>query len=520
MDSLRADVLVIGAGAAGIRAALAASEEGADVVLMAMEKIGWAGSTFSPVSEGWGIQGLVSKERTHENMEAFYEDIIRVGLGRCDPVLVRILVEESGPRINDLINLGIRFSKDSRGHYIRVKGCFSQQKRAFLAHDIHNIRDSFLTALRSTPVKILDGYAVDLITTEQACWGAICLLSSGGFLRIDSKATILATGGGAGIYRDNLVGEDQIGDGYALAHAAGAQLMNMEFIQFMLGGRSGKHHPYVALAGLDQGGIIRDTTGRDFLEVAIPDRGVRSISVKDREQHAPFSCRDLSCLVDIGIARSVNEGRKLLWKGGPGDDSLPLHHFAHAFNGGIRIDESGQSTVSGLYACGEVAGGPHGADRIGGCMITATQVFGYRAGRAAARRAIMMRRASFPRANLSDGTRFLSRKNNHTNHDIVEVIDHVKCVMGRYAMVLRNANGLKKCKNRLNECGMRLEEMKEKNTLSPQKFFETRNMIQTANLIIRSASMRKESRGAHYREDFPATTVTACLPNHISNLEE
>ena len=88
-------------------------------------------------------------------------------------------------------------------------------------------------------------------------------------------------------------------------------------------------------------------------------------------------------------------------------------------------------------------------------------------------------------------------------------MNHLKRAMGRYAMVLRNENGLEKCKIRLNDCNVRLEEMKGENTLSPQIYFEARNMILTAKLIIKSAVIRKESRGAHYREDFPVTTDTS-----------
>ncbi|MFO7599368.1 MAG: FAD-binding protein [Candidatus Desulfacyla sp.] len=495
--------MIIGGGAAGIRAALAASEEGARVLLLGKGPIAASGATFYPVSKGWGIQGLVGAERTDAGLKRFYEDIARVGLGRCDPVLPRILVEESGPRVDDLITLGIHFSKDSQGRYVRAKGCFSEEKRAFLAHDPHNIRNSFLTALRRVPVKTLMGYAVDLLTTEQSCWGAVCLLANGEFLRIDSKSTVLATGGGAGIYEHNLVSDAEIGDGYALAHHAGALLTNMEFIQFMLGVRPGENRPYVFLAGLSRPGVIRDAEGRDFLEIAIPDPGLRSVALKDRERHAPFSCRDSSHLVDISIGRSIRGGRSVFWKGVPNGADMSLHHFAHAFNGGIKIDERGRTTVSGLYACGEVAAGPHGADRIGGCMMTATQVFGYRAGKYAARRGIRMRRAAFPQPKAPDAIKYPALSQCHMNPDSMEVIMHSRRSMGRYAMVLRDENGLKRCRDGLNDCRARLEDMKEKNALSALRYVEIRNMMVTSKLVVKSALIREESRGSHYREDFP-----------------
>jgi succinate dehydrogenase/fumarate reductase flavoprotein subunit len=111
MDTVFADVLVIGAGAAGLRAAIAACKEDVNVVMVAADDVTHGGSTFSRISQGWGIQALVGEERTDENLEDFYNDIVNVGLGQCDPKLVRILVEESKPRTEDLMSYGLRFKK-------------------------------------------------------------------------------------------------------------------------------------------------------------------------------------------------------------------------------------------------------------------------------------------------------------------------------------------------------------------------------------------------------------------------
>jgi len=152
METITSDVLVIGAGAAGIRAALAASEAGAEVLMVEKGIPTQSGSTFSTLSQGWGIQALVGEERTDKNFESFYDDIIRVGLGRCDQKLVRILVEESGPRLEDLISYGIRLRKDSRGNHIRTKGCFSEFERPFLTEDILVITDFGELGLLPSPI--------------------------------------------------------------------------------------------------------------------------------------------------------------------------------------------------------------------------------------------------------------------------------------------------------------------------------------------------------------------------------
>ena len=201
MESITTDVLIIGAGAAGIRAAIAACENDAEVVMVAAQDVAYGGSTFSDISKGWGIQALVDSERTPKNLEGFYDDIQRVGLGQSDPILVRLLVEESGPRTDDLIRYGLQFKKGSDGNYVRARGCFSKTERAFLTADIGNIRNTFLSTLRRLPVRVVTGTATDLIMNDGTCLGAWVIKKCGNFMPINAKATILATGGGSGVIR-------------------------------------------------------------------------------------------------------------------------------------------------------------------------------------------------------------------------------------------------------------------------------------------------------------------------------
>lgn len=501
MGTLSADVLIIGAGAAGIRAALAVCEAGVDVILTAQGELCRAGSTFSLISKGWGIQALVGEERTDENLDAFYDDIIRVGLGRCDPKLVRILVEESGPRIQDLIEWGIRFRKDSIGRYIRAKGCFSDYERAFITEDFGNLQRCFQSIFRRLPVKTVKCYVTDLIIADSVCWGARAVLESGEILRINAKATVLATGGGAGIFRDHLVSEDQIGDGYAIAHRAGAELRNMEFIQFMLGLKSNRTPMFLPVGDLRKPGMIFDSKSRDLLETDIPEPGLRAGAIDERQKHLPFSCRDSSCLVDLAVARAAEEGREVSWREGePGNKWPMVAHFSHAFNGGIKVNERAESTVPGLYAAGEVAAGPHGADRIGGCMMTATQVFGYRAGVAAARWAKKRRFEHCPEIKQPDWVGHFKKMDKDKN-DAHEIAQAVKDAMTKDALVLRDEAGLKNCGENLIECEENLWKTLEEGSLSLKKFCGLRNMISTSQLVTESALARKESKGGHFRMD-------------------
>ena len=497
-ENTSADVLVIGVGAAGIRAALAASGEGVDVILASKTGLGRSGSTFSHISRGWGIQGLVGEERTNKNLEAFCDDIVRVGLGQCNLKLVRILVEESGERIKDLMSWGIRFKKDPHGRFIREKGCFSKCKRAFVTEDFDNLIKSCQSILQRSSVKSIACYATGLVMADANCWGALALFGTGKILQIRARATILATGGGAGIFQDHLVTNGQVGDGYALAKRAGAKLINMEFIQFMLGLKTGDSRRFLPLSYLRTPGILLDQNNHDILKTHIPDQALRTRSVMERQEHFPFSCRDSSRLVDIAVVRSKKEGGKVYWRqNGFEENMAQVAHFSHAFNGGVEINEWAESTVPGLYAAGEAAAGPHGADRIGGCMMTATQVFGYRAGVAAAGYAKKRRFQHYPEIKQPGWVGHFKKKAKGRD-DGHEIGQAVKDAMTRDVLVLRDETGLKRSRERLNECEERLWKRLGDGCLSVERFCELRNMISTGKLVSVSALARKESKGGHF----------------------
>jgi fumarate reductase (CoM/CoB) subunit A len=498
METITTDVLVIGAGAAGIRAALAAFEEGADVFLVAKGQITTSGSTFSPISKGWGIQALVGSEQTDKNLKNFYDDIIRVGLGQCDLKLVRILVEESGPRFEDLIQYGIRFKKDTQGSFIRSKGCFSDDERAFLTEDLANIQQSFMSMLQRTSVKMIIGNILDLIIADDKCWGAWALTPDGELITIHAKATILATGGGAGLFNDHLVSDAEIGDGYALAYRAGAALNNMEFIQFMLGLKKEKERLFLPLFDIHKPGVLIDSKGRNLLEKYIADPQMRRKAIVERKKHFPFSCRDSSYLVDIAVAKERRNGEKVFWEDGSKLEEKPeVVHFSHAFNGGVKINEMAESTIPGLFAAGEVAAGPHGADRIGGCMMTATQVFGKRAGQFAAFRAkgdaILPNKIGIP-AHIQ---KLVHRKGSELKDPtLFEIVKQAREKLSRELMVVRDENGLSECLTSIESLIFSLKDTEVKND---QLYFKVKNVLLVGKLIALNAMNRNKSLGSHYR---------------------
>ena len=502
MSNLSTDVLVIGAGAAGIRASIEAAKADVEVTLVADKPPGSGGTTFSNISGGWGIQALEGKERTTASLEAFYDDIMRVGLGFCDPQLVRFLVEESGARVRDLMSYGLEFKTGTDGKYLRARGCFSDVERAFLAEDTANIHRTFLSILQRTSVRTVTGYAIDLIVDDGRCLGAWIGLPGRGLLQINAQAIILTTGGGSAIYKNNMSTGGESGAGYALAHRAGAELTNMEFIQFALGLKYKGTRKFLPIGQLDQSGEIVNADGCDVLKRYLPDDDHRHRAITQRRHHMPFSCRDSSGLVDIAVAEARQTDEHLYWNNCVSSgDRFAVVHFAHAFNGGVKINEKAESTVAGLYAAGEVATGTHGADRIGGCMMTATQVFGHRAGHYAASWATQSRMKTFP----GESTSIIERQplgagSEDVSEALAVIEDRVKEAMDQYAGVLRTRKGLKKAQSILNTCQTQLGAL---NFIGAdgKDYYRIRNIVETANLIVQSALARNNSKGSHYRQD-------------------
>jgi fumarate reductase (CoM/CoB) subunit A len=515
METITTDVLVIGAGAAGIRAALAAFEQSADVFLVAKGGIGRSGSTFSPISKGWGIQALVGSERTDKNLKNFYDDIIRVGLGQCDPKLVRILVEESGDRYEDLIRYGIRFKKDTQGNFIRSKGCFSDEERAYLTEDLSNIQQSFMSMLQRTSIKMIVANVLDLMVADGECWGAWALTPDGKFLSIRAKATVLATGGGAGLFSDHLVTDGEIGDGYALAYRAGAALNNMEFIQFMLGLKKENMRMFLPLPEIHKSGYLLDTDGFDLLEKHIADPNLRHNAIVERKKHFPFSCCDSSYLVDLAVAKERRNGGKVFWEdGSKSEQKSEVVHFSHAFNGGVKINEMAESNVTGLFAAGETAAGPHGADRIGGCMMTATQVFGKRAGQFAALRA--KGDAIIPdKIKIPEHFQKIAPWKGPILKDraILDSLKHVREKISHDLTVVRDDNGMTSCIINIREAKAASDTIK---VFDPVSLLKYKYILSVMELITMAALKRKESLGSHHRIDTPLSPSKKHPPANFS----
>lgn len=377
-----ADVLVLGAGLAGLRAALSCLESSPGLrVLVASATGAPSGSSFANQNDALGMHVCQSDA----GREAYVREVLALNRGaHLSPELLAVQAQEGEARLQDLVALGLNFTRDDAGNLLGHSSCFSpHSRRAFVFTGLAGAFACFKARLDALGCLFAPGWLAASVAADQgmAC-GAVLVPRDGGAPQfVAAKAVIVALGGPGRLFAHSMAGPGTPGYSHGLQADAGAAMANLGFLQFMWATVPGK--TFWQPAALGAGGyrlILPD--GRDVpVEGLVPDLPALCSS---RAGHCPFaygledSALDLTLaggLDDAGIVRLIQP------------DGAPLHlaPMAHASNGGALIDEHGQTSVPGLLACGECATGMHGANRIGGGMVLAAQVFGHRAGQRAAR---------------------------------------------------------------------------------------------------------------------------------------
>lgn len=531
------DVLVIGGGGAACRAAVAAHDAGARTILALKGKLGLCGATVAP-GRGVAWQAADGCSGTEDGPEVHRRNIINVGLGMADPRLARLLAYEVLDRMEEMEGWGLQFVPDPMGikrHYTAYS-CFGDQPRAHCILDSGHGHAGDIVMVLQRQMEMRDievhenVFFTDLLVQEGDCRGAMALGPDRDVLVYRAGAVVLGAGGARQIFPP--AGQhrmDTTGDGYAMALRAGAELTNMEYAQFMLQavvpGRLSVPGSFWVLFPK-----LRNCHGDEFLDRYLPAGTSGEQAMCERTLHAPFSCRDASGWLDIAISAEIRDGRGTTGGGVIADFSevdlsrfrpsrpthipddysrepvLPegpvhLRNTAHAINGGVRIDERAESTVKGLFAAGEVAAGPHGADRLGGGMVTNCQVFGARAGRYAAEHALTPGAGKLEEGMLTLALERLRAfgRGQRSPEDIFRALHEAA---GRDLMVVRNAQGLEDLIATIR--GLReewLPEVVTDDVHSLRRAIEAENSLLTAELMARAALMRRESRGSHFRED-------------------
>lgn len=378
MFCIKTDILILGSGLSGMRAALSASlyTQEASVVLVSKNS-GLTGSSFANQNQKLGMQVLSSdREKMH-----FVQLVKKIASpGRIKEELVDVLVDESKARFNDLLAMGVSFQRNVKGDICYFPGCFDPgSKTAVIMDDLPGVYNAFYGRLKDR-IRFLHGFIVIklVLDKEQShCVGAVLFNPvAGEFLALQARCIIVALGGAAPLFYWNQAGSGNPGYSLALLDMAGVKLVNHGFMQIMWATVPDKRffsfHSFIAKTKFYK---------RNGEWMALPGELLNFLPERFTHCPASFGLRD-SRVDEFLFYHLQSEGTLLLDVQGK---EIVIAPMAHAINGGALVDRWGQTNVKCLFVCGECAAGMHGANRIGGAMVTATQVFGHRAGIAAAR---------------------------------------------------------------------------------------------------------------------------------------
>lgn len=527
------DVLVIGAGAAGMSAAVAAAEAGSRVLLADRSLIGRGGATIMAQMTVAAALG----EQTEDHWRHHYEDTLRAGRGLCSEPLARLLCEEGVDAIRLLESWGVGWARDP-GHLRQVHAPGHDRARCVYV-DYLNTGPAVAKTLRTQVARhdairrIGDLYVVDILLHEGTAVGALALhLDSGRPVVIRAGAVIVATGGLTRLYRRSSASSNMGGDGYALAARAGARLIDMEFVQFFpighlaprlvgldpimwdpfrykLGGEllNGRGEPFVGnydSASQDTGRYVvtRDAATYAIIKEVAAGRGSPAGGAYLSFRHVPEAqLREaFGPIIDTLAGNGIDLTR----------DMIEVAPIAHYHMGGVRVGLDMQSDVPRLFAAGEAVGGANGANRLSGNAITEALAFGLRAGRSAAATA---RTApgldpSQLRAAAQDQIAELEQDDTRTAPpNAAALLRRLQEIMQADVGPFRTRTGLLRAQSELralrDELGDVLPGSASPHDARRIDALDLRSMLLVAQSVVDSALAREESRGAHQREDFP-----------------
>jgi L-aspartate oxidase len=459
-----------------------------------------------------GVAVALSDE---DEISIHFDDTIKAGDGLCIRKAVGTLVEEGPMRIRELIGWGAEF--DQEGSRLAFTQEAAHSKRRILhaqgdstGHEILRVLIDKVRSMRKV-TKIDFAFTKDLIVEKGRCTGAVIIQQKERkMLVIHARAVLLATGGAGRLYERTTNPPVATGDGMAMAWQAGADLVDLEFIQFHPTSlyRPGAPQFLLSEAMRGEGGMLRNIHGLRFMDDYHPARELAPRDVVTRAIRSEM----LSTGADHVYLDMTHLSADYLRKRFPRIHStcksygiditaapIPVSPAAHYIMGGVKTDLWGATTVPGLFAAGETAcTGVHGANRLASNSLLEGLVFGERAGLGIARYAAKQRRRPLAAARTSTATG-QKREGVFTASDIDYVRTSLKKLMWENVGIVRDRKGLAAAMKKLREWDRMI-----KNPPRDRDVLELKNMITTSMLITRSALLREGSVGAHYRSDFPA----------------
>ena len=488
------DVLIVGGGAAGLAAALYAAAHEADVTLLARDALTTSNSS-------WAQGGIAAALDTNDSPELHVEDTLIAGAGLSDAVAVAVLTQEAPVLLHELALAGVPFDRTADMFMLGLEGGHSRRRIAHVgdATGWALTRTLIEHAQQHSRIRICEGYqAVDLLDADGRCTGVLARDAAGEWHTFTASATILATGGAGALYGLTSNQPGALGEGIALAYRAGAEVADMEFVQFhptVMHTSSGQGF-LISEAARGEGGRLLTPAGHRFMpdydpraELAPRDVVTRGIFAVMQQEGADHVLLDLTHLSPAYIqqrfptisARCRAEGFD------PAVVPIPVAPAAHYLMGGLRTDLQGRTNIPGLYAAGECAcTGIHGANRLASNSLLECLVFGRRAAAAALEQPV-----------TTESARIIGHETIFSQQEVRQ-LDDLAQIMRMHASPLRSAHSLNLALDELAAFPLQA-------TTASAEAITLANAALCARLIVTSALLRTESRGAHFRVDYPTT---------------
>lgn len=506
------DVLVVGGGASGLRAAIAAKRAGASVALISKVH---PLRTNTAIAQG-GLNAPLSKD---DSPEIFAEDTLLAGDGLCDHNVARTFAQEASADVIWLERMGVPFNRDQEGRLDRRSFGSNSRRRTCYADDrtghivLQVLHEQFQ---RHQIPSFEEWFVTSLAVDGNSCLGVIALgLRSGRLDAFTARAVILATGGFTRLYLPSTASLGTTGDGQSLAYKAGARLMDMEMIQF---------HPTVFPKGqgllitesvLGEGAEIVNDKGEAILASKVVPRHTLSASLHEAMQNGSGAVAlDLK---RIGKEKLVSrfpqtaESARTVAGIDITKESVPIMPLAHRPMGGIETNAVGETSIAGLFAVGECAcNGLNGAGRLAGNTLTEAVVFGRRVGEAAARYAKGAAKRNFPAGKLTDEEKRLAgiSGGDSSGDSLGKIHSELGKLMNERVGLVRDGKGLEEALVGIQRLKGRYKKIRVRNpsriyNYELTSYLELESMLNLAEIVTLAAQARTESRGAHRRGDFP-----------------
>jgi L-aspartate oxidase len=488
-ERIRTRFLVVGSGVAGLHTARRASIEG-DVMVLTKRSLFDSATAYA---QG----GIAAALGAGDSPELHWKDTLAAGAALCDSKAVEVLVEEGPARVRELHTAGADFDLEPGGDFKLGKEAAHSRRRIVHAHGDQTgavVARILIAVVRKTKNnEVLERTRVlDLIVSNGVCRG-IRATRAGVPVEIIADATVLATGGCGQVYKYTTNPQVATGDGFAIAHRAGVKLADMEFVQFHPTALETPENPLALIseAVRGEGATLVNDSGVRFM---LKKSRLAELAPRDVVAREIFRQQARGSRVWLD-ARKLGTSFKKRFPGifalckargiDPSKDLIPVTPAAHYMMGGIVTDLTGRSSLARLYACGEVSRtGVHGANRLASNSLLEGLVFAERVARDMIG---LPKMTGVPRKMSWEAPPLVDRGAAQVG------ADDVRNVMWEHAGIDRTAKGLRKCLDLLDGIAKRL----------PVGATEEQNMVDTSRLIAEAALMRKESRGGHYRSDFP-----------------